>query len=772
MKRLIITAVCICSLFFAKAQTLSVKSVEELSNDISARTMARVDENNNPCAILRINAPTIENLQFDESVVGEVKYLPGEYIAYIKPDATALSYSCKGENTTVNFSEYGIKIEGKKSYRIILGEDSSHQAEHAAQAYITANYDNVIVLVDGVPMGETPVLIESIEPGRHTISIPNTAGVTMPDMIVDIAENSRNNIELNLYQEERKPVKVEYYNPEGFDSSKLHATFGIIVVRKGDKVGLVDYTGEELVPCIFDSVREDEKYLDYYRVAIKDVDNNWKYGLYAPRKGLVRPCVYDKLDYVEFIDGTGYITCWKDDKCGLLDANLNEILPVAFSAIQPGKKILARLENDQWSMYDNNGNLLKKTIQEGDISLENEGYCLFNDHGIEGVLALDGKRTYLPSKYFLGDLRENVVSSGLFKVQDIETDKWGFMDTNLNMVFPAIFDVLNGWDSCVYNFVKGIVKVKLNGHEVILNNKGDIIIDSQKQGLSRIDILADNGSLVDFENYHRFMNHYWENYSFENYSSENYDFENYGYENYNFESLVIKVSDNQGKQGVYDVSGKIIVPCGIYDDVSFYKYNNKVYYICLQKDADRCDILGADGGVIKMLPMDGYTLMTAYVHNEDICYVRGKNTGQLQFLARDFNTIATLPEGFVINFYKDGIFQITDGKPQIRGKAYLDTSYGYINIKGKMIANCVYGYGGGDSNTIGGKVDMIARLIYEAPISDGLALLAIGDRYGYVDIEGKVVTPLIYKAVTPFDDGVAYALGTDDKWSKIYRKDL
>lgn len=767
MKRVILTVLGLCSFLCSESQTLKVKSVEELANDISARTMSRVDENNNPCAILRINAPTIENLQFGESVVGDVKYLPGEYIAYIKPDASTLSYSYKGENTTVSFSNYGIKIEGKKSYRIILENESANRASQSTQAYITANYDNVIVLVDGVPVGETPVLVESIAPGRHTISIPNTIGFTMPDTIVEIAENEKNTITLNLHQEKREPVYVKYYQPGG-DTAGWYFIFGIITVHDGDKVGLVDYTGEKLIPTIYDDIVL-EKILDYYMVGVKDAVNKWRWGLYAPGKGLVKPCVYDNFYYYKFKNGKSYIKFQKDKKWGLYDAALNEILPIAFDGIDCRDKVIVRSRengNDRVSMYDYNGRLLIKPLQS--ISHYNEGYCLFYDYDMAGVLTLDGKKTYLPSKYSLGSIYNlcdyNIVSSGLFKVRDKETDKWGYMDTNLNMVFPAIFDGrYDGPD----NFVMGVVNVSLDGNEVVLDNKGNIIIDSQKQGLSRIDILSDDGSWVDFEWYHK-----WKNLA----NTE---------DNYDYEGVVIKVHDNQSKQGIYDVAGRIVVPCGIYDDINFYKYKNEVYYICIKKTG-LCDIFDSEGNVIRTLQMDGYTSMRAYVHNDDICFVREKGTDQLQFLDGDFNILTTLPKGFVINHYKDGIFQITDGEPEDTYRkgvlVYLDTSYGYINIKGKMIANCVYGYGGVDSNfneddngddgEEGGKYDAIAALIYENPISDGLALLAIGDRYGYVDIEGNVVAPLIYKAVTPFEDGVAYALRTDDKWIKIYRKDL
>lgn len=65
------------------AQSLVVKNFEELTHDLSARTNTRIDEEGNHCALIRINVPTIKSLVFDNTVVGEAQYLPGEYIVYV-----------------------------------------------------------------------------------------------------------------------------------------------------------------------------------------------------------------------------------------------------------------------------------------------------------------------------------------------------------------------------------------------------------------------------------------------------------------------------------------------------------------------------------------------------------------------------------------------------------------------------------------------------------------------------------------------------------------
>ncbi|MDE5607968.1 MAG: hypothetical protein K2I64_03440, partial [Muribaculaceae bacterium] len=109
-----------------------VKSIDELKNDISARTNTRVDDMNNPCAIIRLQLPSIGLLDFGNMVVGEVTRRPGEYILYVSPSAKQLTYSYNNIENTINFADYDIDIEGKKTYRIILKDDETYTTSNTS----------------------------------------------------------------------------------------------------------------------------------------------------------------------------------------------------------------------------------------------------------------------------------------------------------------------------------------------------------------------------------------------------------------------------------------------------------------------------------------------------------------------------------------------------------------------------------------------------------------------------------------------------------------
>ena len=66
----------------------------------------------------------------------------------------------------------------------------------------------------------------------------------------------------------------------------------------------------------------------------------------------------------------------------------------------------------------------------------------------------------------------------------------------------------------------------------------------------------------------------------------------------------------------------------------------------------------------------------------------------------------------------------------------------------------------------------MANVINEQPITEGLAILNIGDRFGFIDNNGNVKVPLIYTAVTPFENGMAYVRQQNGEWKKIYKDEL
>ena len=114
---------------WGQAQEL-VPEFKVLDRDLLARTQPRLDNNEVPCAIVRVSAKDIETYTFEGNIMGEVIYQAGE----------ALVYMTKGSrNITVKSNKFGMlkfdfptgKLEKQTVYKLdlklILPEDQKRK---------------------------------------------------------------------------------------------------------------------------------------------------------------------------------------------------------------------------------------------------------------------------------------------------------------------------------------------------------------------------------------------------------------------------------------------------------------------------------------------------------------------------------------------------------------------------------------------------------------------------------------------------------------------
>jgi len=100
------------------AQEIKVKSMELLQTDLSARTQTRLDINGNPCALVKVVVPSVEGMQFEGWVIGEVQYKPGEYQVYVPAGAKKIQF--RHPDYSPGEICFTLPIEGKCTYRVTL----------------------------------------------------------------------------------------------------------------------------------------------------------------------------------------------------------------------------------------------------------------------------------------------------------------------------------------------------------------------------------------------------------------------------------------------------------------------------------------------------------------------------------------------------------------------------------------------------------------------------------------------------------------------------
>lgn len=213
------------------------------------------------------------------------------------------------------------------------------------------------------------------------------------------------------------------------------------------RYGYVSKTGEEIVPCRYDSA-EDFEY-GFARVGIENgVDEDgktiYRYGYVNAKGEEVVPCIYDTVGILE---ESKLFDVRKDDTAWLLDQNGEEIMPDKFEYIWwgLGKTGLIVIEKNGkygcinlWgeeiipAIYDEGIFYLEESdlimVQKGKFSdVGSPQYGLFDGKGKE-IVPLQGHRF---SDYYISE-------SGLFLIE--KDGKYGFVDYEGNAIVPIIYD--------------------------------------------------------------------------------------------------------------------------------------------------------------------------------------------------------------------------------------------------------------------------------------------------------------------------------------------
>lgn len=125
MKRILFALLCAMILQSVNAQEIKVKSMDVLVTDLSARTNPRQDANGVDCALVKVVVPAVKGLSFTGWVIGDVKYIPGEYDIYVPEGTKKIKFH--HENFNPGEIVFSMPIESKCVYRVILEVPSTEK---------------------------------------------------------------------------------------------------------------------------------------------------------------------------------------------------------------------------------------------------------------------------------------------------------------------------------------------------------------------------------------------------------------------------------------------------------------------------------------------------------------------------------------------------------------------------------------------------------------------------------------------------------------------
>ena len=181
------------------AQKLSVERFVEKTNDLSASTNVRTDNNGVACALVKVQL-VADGAQFEPNVVGSVERKVNEYWVYLPAGSNRLNVKHPNYPATdVVFSDYGISsLDSKCTYELVLTIPESTPTSNYGSINVETSPDDAKITLDGKDMGVTPLFLQNVPIGTHKIIISKDKCLSV-EQTVTVRESETAEINANLY---------------------------------------------------------------------------------------------------------------------------------------------------------------------------------------------------------------------------------------------------------------------------------------------------------------------------------------------------------------------------------------------------------------------------------------------------------------------------------------------------------------------------------------------------------------------------------------------
>ena len=351
------------------------------------------------------------------------------------------------------------------------------------------------------------------------------------DFVVFTSRDDENAI--NYIYTNEKGLFINKYDKEVFEKSEKDS----LVVKKNDKMGVINKLGEEVVNCEYDDIT----FIDGY-IAVADKDEKIEYTDIRNKKKLE----YDRIYTTSFALGSKkerYRAVVKNKKCGIINSTSTEVIPVQYDNMAIDSDGFRVIKNNKFGFLDLKGKIILPCKYDylGEFS--------------EG-LALSGRKydwTYINKKgkkvlHFKYETMGNL-SNGLIPAK--YNGKWGYINKKGKKIIDFKYEDM-GYLS------NGLIPVKNNGKWGYINKKGKKIIDFKYDDMKQFE----NGYATVMQNDEWGLINRKGKEIFEFNSDSPILLNQYG----------IAVIEKNRKYGLINKAGKIIYPCKSVQPIRFYEY--------------------------------------------------------------------------------------------------------------------------------------------------------------------------------------------------------
>ena len=182
------------------AQELTVKSMAVAAGDLTASTQRRLDINQQPCAVVKVQLP-LPGAVFEGNVIQPVDYKTNEYWVYMTEGSKELHVKHPNYQTlVVTFPDYGVKsLQSLSTYRLAIIVPQGSASTQTQKQKLTINYSpsNAMVLIDTKPYQGKGSIEVTLPVGSHDYIIAAT-GYDTVEGTVKLSASSPRTITENL----------------------------------------------------------------------------------------------------------------------------------------------------------------------------------------------------------------------------------------------------------------------------------------------------------------------------------------------------------------------------------------------------------------------------------------------------------------------------------------------------------------------------------------------------------------------------------------------
>lgn len=572
------------------------------------------------------------------------------------------------------------------------------------------------------------------------------------------------------------------FPPQFTAAYSFQEEFGVAVVEKDGKYGLVDKSGEFRLPIIYD-------HLYHLHENRGIVTMNDKSGYFNAEGEIIIPLIYDFA--MCFNQGLGYVA--NDNHYGFIDTSGQVVVPLeyqSFTSYRHHANEIAYFING-WAVGYKDGKYYYLN-QNGGIQLDSayDFASFFNDKG----RAIVGQSDLVVDEYGTQYLNYFIIDDKGVKIKDLPYDelinlsggltrtrqngKYGLLDDQLDLILEPVYNQIiyfdvehkliqvekNGkhgycdleerfvipleYDYCS-SIMNGQIIVKKGGKHGLYNTKHEAILPLEYEQI--ISVYDKDIYLVELNQKMGFFRG----------NEKEIEF--------SFEVLNLINSDHfiarkEGKYGLIDSDENVIIPFN-YDSMT-YNYNNSTLNI---SQNNKYGIIDLKGQVVLQPKYDQLANTGVYQYDNDRNYIGYLNL----YIATKENQVVLLDSNYQeISQYYDEIGYFNNETSIVKqGK-----QYGMINTFGKEILPATYDglynmyldtyriereglYGLANKNgeilsPVYNNIDYFSEYSIELNGSNekrALSKVQLGNKYGIISNDGKLVIPTDYTMINLFD---------------------